>query len=458
MPPKKEKIKITSLNSAANNDGKGNKIITGGELIDYRDGWRIFKIMSEFVDGYNFLRSLEKEVTIFGSARIPANAVCYKTSEKLGYLLGKAGFTVITGGGPGIMEAANKGAFTSGGQSVGLNIQLPFEQRINPYVKKATAFYYFFTRKVMMTSPANAFVFFPGGFGTMDEFFEVVDAMDIGQMERTPVILVGSEYWKPIISFLKNKSVKEIHSIWEKEIDAWHIVDSAEEAFELIKNVKDRPNWYDDESSPVSENPYQQGRADWRMFKIMAELVESFEFLSNVKNNVAVLGTKSILPNSPYYEAAYETGKILAQNSYTTITGGSSGVMEAVNKGAFESGGVSVGIHTQTESGPHINHYINRAMGFTFPFVRKLTMVSSSKFFIFFPGGLGTMHQLFEILTLIETGKMAPTPVLLYDKNFWEPLIQIINDFYHKFKTISSGDKGLVQIVNSPEEILSYIF
>jgi uncharacterized protein (TIGR00730 family) len=123
------------------------------------------------VEGYQFLSGLKKEVTILGSARLPANNKYYKIAQELGNLLGKNGFTTITGGGPGIMEAANRGAFEAGGESVGLNIQLPFEQRINPYVKKSIAFYYFFSRKVMLTSPANAFVFFPGGFGTLDEFF-----------------------------------------------------------------------------------------------------------------------------------------------------------------------------------------------------------------------------------------------------------------------------------------------
>src|SRR3989338_2150312 len=160
---------------------------TAGAVVNYRDSWRIFRIITEMVEGYQFLSDLKNEVVILGSARIPPNDKYYKIAVELGRLLGKHGFATITGGGPGIMEAANKGAFEVGGESVGLNIQLPFEQRINPYVKKATAFYYFFTRKVMLTSPGNAFVFFPGGFGTLDEFFEVVDYMELGFMEKTPI-------------------------------------------------------------------------------------------------------------------------------------------------------------------------------------------------------------------------------------------------------------------------------
>ena len=122
---------------------------------DYRDTWRIFRIMAEFVEGYQFLSDLEREVTILGSARLPEDNKYCKIATEFGGLLAKNGFTTLTGGGPGIMESTNKGAFEAGGESVGLNIQLPFEQRINPYVKKSIAFYYFFTRKVMLTSPAN---------------------------------------------------------------------------------------------------------------------------------------------------------------------------------------------------------------------------------------------------------------------------------------------------------------
>src|SRR3989339_1792238 len=161
---------------------------------DYRESWRIFRIMAEFVEGYQFLSKLEREVTVLGSSRFKEDDSYYQIARDLGVLLGKNGFTTLTGGGPGVMEAANRGAFEVGGKSVGINIQLPFEQRINPYVRESTAFYYFFTRKVMLTSPANAFVYFPGGFGTMDEFFEVADLMELGLMSRTPMVLVGRKF------------------------------------------------------------------------------------------------------------------------------------------------------------------------------------------------------------------------------------------------------------------------
>lgn len=446
MPKKKEE-------NIKNNVNEHLQIATGGEVINYRESWRIFRIMSEFVEGYQFLSSLKREVTILGSARLPTNSKYNQIAEDLGRLLGKNGFTTITGGGPGIMEAANKGAYSVGGESVGINIQLPREQRTNPYVSKSVGFSYFFTRKVILTSPAIAFVFFPGGFGTLDEFFEVVDYMELGQMVKAPIILVGKDYWSPLLNFLRNKSSKEAHSVSEHDMSDWHVVDNAEEAFEFIHDIEDRPNV----CVPGSTDMDCQSGADWRIFRIMAELVEGFEFLTKVNENVTVLGTKSILPGSQYYKSAYEVGKILAKNKMTTMTGGGPGIMEAANKGAFEAGGESVGINMRLERGERSNNYLTKSIGFFFPFVRKLIITSPSKFFIFFPGGFGTLHQLFEMLTLIETKKIAPMPILLYGKDFWQPLLGYIHQLHNDFKTISIGDENLVKIINRPEEVREYL-
>ena len=431
-----------------------NLAATAGSAVNFRDSWKIFRIMSEFVDGYQFLSDLKKEVTIMGSARLKPNNKYYKIAEEVGRLLAKEGFTVITGGGPGIMEAANKGAFEAGGESAGLNIQLPFEQRINPYVKKSMAFYYFFTRKVMLTSPANAFIYFPGGFGTMDEFFEVVDYMELGYMPRTPIVLVGKEFWQPLVDFVLKKSVREINSISESEIKSWHVVDTAEEAIGFIRGVKDRPPECD------LNNPsdmFCQGGPDWRIFRIMAELVEGFELLSNIKNDVTVLGTKSILPGSSYYQSAYELGKTLADNKITVITGGGPGTMEAVNRGAFERGGESIGMNMMMDHAERHNNYLTKSIGFVFPFVRKLIITAPSRAFIFFPGGFGTLHQLFELLTLIETKKIEPLPLFLYGKAFWQPLLDYIHVLYADFRTINQMDEHAVRLVDSPGEIMAIL-
>jgi uncharacterized protein (TIGR00730 family) len=423
-----------------------------GEAVNYRDSWRVFRIISEFVEGYQFLRELKGEVTVMGSARLPTNNKYFQIAQDLGYLLGKNGFTTITGGGPGIMEAANKGAFQAGGESVGLNIQLPFEQRMNPYVKKSTAFFYFFSRKVMLTSPANAFVFFPGGFGTLDEFFEVVDNMEMGNMQRVPVVLVGKEFWDPIINFLKAKSARQAHSVDEAEVDRWHVVETAKEAFSYLKDIPDVPMCDVDPN-----NLYCQGGLDWGIFRIMAELVDGFEFLTDIAHDVTVLGTKSLLPGTVYYEAAYAVGKLLAENQYMTVTGGGPGIMEAANKGAFEKGGVSVGINIRMNKGERVNNYITKSIGFYFPFVRKLIITTPSDAFIFFPGGFGTLHQLFELLTLQETKKIAAVPILLYGKEFWQPLLDIVHTMHYQFKTISELDEQFLKVIDDPKDMLLYL-
>lgn len=202
--------------------------------------WRIFRIMAEFVDGFEFLHPLRKEVTFFGSARFPEDHKWYKVAQKLGRTLAEHGFTVITGGGPGIMEAGNRGAYEGDGGSVGLDIELPSEQRRNAYVKKGIGFHYFFTRKVMLSASAQAYVFFPGGFGTMDEFFEMVTLIQTEKMEPVPVVCVGRDFWGHLDDWIKATLLEEYQTISPDDSQLYTIVDTAEEAFEIIKDSKER--------------------------------------------------------------------------------------------------------------------------------------------------------------------------------------------------------------------------
>ncbi len=421
--------------------------------INYRESWRIFRIMSEFVEGYQFLAGLEKEITILGSARFPEDDQYYKIARELGGLLGKNKCTVLTGGGPGIMEAANRGCYEVGGKSIGLNIQLPFEQVLNPYVTRFTSFNYFFTRKVMLTSPANAFVIFPGGFGTMDEIFEVVDLMQQGMIQKVPIVLVGKKFWTPLLNFLK-KSCCQVGSIDKKIVNSWHVVDSAKEAYEIIKEVKDVKI-----SCDLSPNTFQcVGNIDWRIFRIMSELVEGFEFLTNLKNDVTVLGTRHIDSKNPYYKKAYKLGEMLASYGFTTVTGGGGGVAEAVNKGAYDMQGSSVGLGLKMGEDTLLNEYLTESMTFHFPFTRKLIVTAPSKAFVFFPGGFGTLHQLFEVLTLMQTGKMPRRPVILFDREFWQSMHEFIKEvMVHDVHTITDDDDEIYQIVDNVDNIMKVI-
>lgn len=209
---------------------------------DWREShhWRVFKIMSEFVDAFQFLADFNKTVTIFGSARSAEGSKWYEEARKLSQMLGEAGFTVITGGGPGIMEAGNRGAVEAGGESVGINIKLPYEQRINDYVRKSTAFHYFFVRKVALAYSAQAYVYFPGGYGTLDEFFELLTLVQTHKLaEQVPLILVGRDYWAPLDGFIQNKILAE-KNIDPEDAKLYSIVDTAEEAMAIVRRSKPR--------------------------------------------------------------------------------------------------------------------------------------------------------------------------------------------------------------------------
>lgn len=204
--------------------------------------WRIFRIMAEFVDGFEFLSDFKKSVTFFGSARTSSSDPYYQEARKLAKMLADENFTVVSGGGPGIMEAANRGACESKkGDSVGLNIQLKHEQRVNDYVKKAMGFHYFFTRKVMLSYSAQAYVFFPGGFGTLDEFFEILTLIQTEKMPQyIPIVCVGDGYWKPFSEWIEKTVYQHNRFIDKRDEDFYHLVDSAEDAFEIIKKSRER--------------------------------------------------------------------------------------------------------------------------------------------------------------------------------------------------------------------------
>lgn len=207
--------------------------------IDGSMSWRIFRILSEFVEGFDFLSKQSKTITFFGSARCSFASYGYQQAKKLGYLLGKEGFTIITGGAPGVMEAGNWGAYEAGAPSVGLNIQLPHEERKNQYVKESIAFQHFFTRKVMLSAAAQAYVYFPGGFGTLDELFEIVTLIQTGKIaNKVPIVLVGKKFWTPMFDWIRSEMWDENLFIDKQDIDLMQLVDSAEEACEVIMKAK----------------------------------------------------------------------------------------------------------------------------------------------------------------------------------------------------------------------------
>jgi uncharacterized protein (TIGR00730 family) len=204
--------------------------------IKVSDSWATFKIMAEFVEGFEKMSKIGPCVSIFGSARTKADTKYYNLAVEVAKKLVNAGFGVITGGGPGIMEAGNKGAFEAGGKSVGLNIELPFEQFHNRYIDrdKNINFDYFFVRKVMFVKYAQAFIAMPGGFGTLDELFESLTLIQTHKVAHFPVVLVGSEYWGGLIDWIKKTMCEQYHNLSPEDVDLIKLVDTADDAVNYI--------------------------------------------------------------------------------------------------------------------------------------------------------------------------------------------------------------------------------
>lgn len=197
------------------------------------DPWRVLRIQAEFVEGFDALAALGPAISVFGSARTPPQHSEYLTAREIGRALGRAGYAVVTGGGPGVMEAANRGAVDVGAQSVGIGIELPHEQRLNDWVDLGINFRYFFARKTMFVKYTQGFVVLPGGFGTLDELFEALTLVQTGKVTRFPVILVGTAFWSPLITWLEQTVASDV-KIAPDDLELFHVTDSVEQAVSIL--------------------------------------------------------------------------------------------------------------------------------------------------------------------------------------------------------------------------------
>jgi uncharacterized protein (TIGR00730 family) len=225
-------------------------------LFTNTDPWRVLRIMGEFTEGFEGLVDAGPAVTIFGSARVKPENPQYEAAVTVARLLGEAGFTIITGGGPGIMEAGNKGALEAGVPSIGLNIELPFEQGFNRYVDQPIQFHYFFVRKTMFVKYAQGFVIFPGGFGTMDELFEALTLIQTGKVQNFPVILFDKAYWQGLVDWLKSTMLKE-GKIAAADLDLLILTDSPEEVRDIIVSVFQQANWRQEQEEEARQKTRQ---------------------------------------------------------------------------------------------------------------------------------------------------------------------------------------------------------
>ncbi|MCS7033023.1 MAG: TIGR00730 family Rossman fold protein [Phycisphaerae bacterium] len=226
------------------------------QAADGRDSWRIFRIMSEFVEGFEVMARIGPAVSLFGSARTPPDDPFYAAAELTARLLSQNGFAIITGGGPGIMEAGNKGAFEAGGESIGLNISLPHEQESNRYQTISLDFHYFYARKVMFVKYADAFIIFPGGFGTLDEFFETMTLIQTTKIDPIPVILYGTPFWNGLVNWMRQTLIPGF--IDAGDIEIFRIVDTPEDALRLVLEGTRKPWWRS--PHPVEDSTVKTGK------------------------------------------------------------------------------------------------------------------------------------------------------------------------------------------------------
>ena len=229
-----------------------------GNDLPARDMWRVFRIMAEFVEGFDALASIGPAVTVFGSARTVRKDPYYKKARLLGAMLARKKFAVITGGGPGIMEAANSGAHDAGGISVGLNISLPHEQHANPYQTIALNHHYFFVRKTMFIKYSRSVVCFPGGYGTMDECFETLTLIQTLKIDPRPVVLIGCDYWQGLLDWMRRTMEKKFHCISREDLKLFRVTDDPAEACRIIVEAEDGRCWHPPTPAFSGLNPARQ--------------------------------------------------------------------------------------------------------------------------------------------------------------------------------------------------------
>lgn len=198
------------------------------------ESWRILKIMGELVDGFEKLKKYKLAATFYGSARSSLDERIYSDAREISFRLAKSGFAIVTGGAQGIMEAANRGAHDAGGQSLGLNISLPFEQAGNSYTSDSYTFNYFFTRRVMLAFASEVYIFFPGGFGTLDEFFEIVTLVQTKKIKRIPILLYGTAFWTPWVNLMRTELLEKFKTIDQEDLDLFVVADTVDDAYEKI--------------------------------------------------------------------------------------------------------------------------------------------------------------------------------------------------------------------------------
>jgi uncharacterized protein (TIGR00730 family) len=276
--------------------------------------------------------------------------------------------------------------------------------------------------------------------------------MALGFIQKVPVILVGRDFWDPLVDFLNNTCHNTVKAIKPEDLEMLKVVETAEEAYDIIKHTEDHPNFLDNISNTNSVSS-----VNWRIFRVMAELVEGLDFLQSLPKNITILGSNKVSRDSRYYEDVYNIAQETIKHDFSILTGGGFGIAEAANKASSEAGKPAYAT-LLNQAGKTMNQYVSDSIHFRFPFTRQFILTGPTNQYLFCPGGLGTLHQLFEVLTLVQTHKVDPTPLILYDDEFWGPLVNYIKEILdQKYRTINPADLNLFQLTSSKDEVIDMI-
>ncbi|MBU1906366.1 MAG: LOG family protein, partial [Candidatus Omnitrophica bacterium] len=401
----------------------------------------IEKTARELRQFIELLKAIGPAVSIFGSARIKPGHPVYETTMDLAYNLSQKDYAIVTGGGPGVMEAANKGV-PAGKISVGLRIELSYEKGANPFVNVPLAFKYFFARKMAFVNSSQGFICMQGGFGTLDELFEVLNLKSRGYTGKFPIILFGKEFYSGLFDFLRE--AESLGYLNRPIKDLLYILDSKEEALSYFRR-----------KSKASR--YQIREKDIKL--ALKELYNSLTILNDLGPGITILGSHAIPEGSTDYENVRNLGLGLAKMDIPVFYRGYPGTSEAVWKG-FQDGRKMKNRISAKAISMWVKDYKDYKptgdirLGFTYPFEPKIASIRHSWGYAVFPGGLATLDELFDVICLIQTRKIKPFPVVLINRKFWAPLEHWIKYKLLSEKVISKENLKLFQIVDTHQEAL----
>jgi uncharacterized protein (TIGR00730 family) len=417
-----------------------------------------FTEISDAVRDFAIFSEIGPVVSVFGSARFKEDHPQYISARNFAARLSGLDCVLLTGGGPGIMEATNRGAHEYGGVSFSCSIRLPREQKTNVYSDLDKVFEYFFTRKIFLMKGSNYIVAYPGGYGTQDETLEAFNLINKGKMHPVPIILVGKDYWEPHINFLIQHA-EPIGAIKSSDFlvkgkPLFHMVDDDKQAFDIIQ-----ADLQAKAKSPNHENVKPKLHISEKMFmRAWSEFSSALQTLSNEPPHISVSGANT-LATGRYVKMAYEFGKAFGKQGLNTLVSDLNPTTEFLNTAVRTHGGVTMGF-VNPEYRPDKTNDVNLMVKLPvyYQFIREVLSHKCSSATVLFPGGFGTLKRANELVTLMQTKKAESKPVIAVGSEYWKPLREIAKKIYlDKYNAINEDDLDILQIVDTSAEALDII-